>query len=134
MIICICSSLKFGDQVREIAKRLESLGHKTLLPNGVINRLTERPDFDPIKAKIDTDSCHKHVNKIREADAVLVCNYTKNGIENYIGANSFCEMFAAQYFDKPIYCLNPLPDQPYINEELQSFNATVLNGRLEDIQ
>lgn len=134
MKICICCSLKFGDEVREIAKQLEALGHEVLLPNGVINRLTEQPDFDPIRAKIDTDSCHKHTDKIREADAVLVCNYAKNGIENYIGANSFCEMFVAQYFNKPIYCLNPLPDQPYINEELQSFGATILNGNLEKIK
>ncbi len=134
MKICICCSLKFGDEVREVAKQLEALGHEVLLPNGVINRLIEQADFDPIQAKIDTDSCHKHTDKIREADVVLVCNYTKNGIENYIGVNSFCEMFVAQYFSKPIYCLNPLLDQPYINEELQSFGATILNGNLEKIK
>ena len=30
--------------------------------------------------------------KICEADALLVCNFTKKGIENYIGANTFLEM------------------------------------------
>ncbi len=100
MKICICCSLKFGNEVRGIAERLEKMGHEVLLPNGVINRLIEQDDFDPIQAKIDTDSNHKHVDKIRKADAILVCNYSKNDIENYIGANSFAEMFVAYYFNK----------------------------------
>ena len=133
MKICICCSLSFGDEVRRIAKELEDMGHEVLLPNGIINRLLEKEDFDPIQAKIDTDSNHLHVDKIREADAVLICNYTKNNIENYIGANSFAEMFAAYYFNKPIFTFNPLPDQPYINEELQSFGAKVINGDLSKI-
>lgn len=128
MKICICCSLKFGDEVREITAQLEKMGYEVLLPNGVINRLIEQDDFDPVQAKIDTDSNHKHVDKIREADAILVCNYPKNGIENYIGANSFAEMFAAYYFNKPIYTLFSLPDMPYINDEINSFGVKVLNG------
>lgn len=133
MKICICSSLSFGDEVRKIAQELEQAGHEVLLPNGIINRLIEQADFDPIQAKIDTDSCHKHTDKIREADVILVCNYDKNGIKNYIGANSFAEMFVAQYFNKPIYALNPLPDMPYINDELQSFGVKVLDNDLSRI-
>lgn len=134
MKICICCSLSFGDDVREIATRLEKMGHEVLLPNGVINRLIEQEDFDPIQAKIDTDSNHKHVDKVREADVILVCNYTKNGIENYIGANSFAEMFTAYYFDKPIYTLFPLPDMPYINDEINSFGVRVLEGDISRIK
>lgn len=131
--VCICSSLSFGDEVNKIATQLTELGWEVLLPNGIINRLIEQPDFDPIQAKIDTDSTHKHVDKVREADVVLVCNFDKNGIKNYIGANSFAEMFCAQYFNKPIYSFNPLPDQPYIHDELMSFNVTVIDGDLTKI-
>ncbi len=134
MKICICCSLSFGDEVRKIAAQLEKLGCEVLMPNGIINRLIEQESFDPVQAKIDTDSNHKHVDKIREADAVLVCNYTKNGIENYIGANSFAEMFVAYYFDKPIYTLFPLPNMAYINDEINSFGAKVLNGDLSKIE
>lgn len=134
MKICVCSSLSFGDEVRAVAKKLKAMGHEVLLPNGIINRLVEREDFDPVQAKIDTDSNHKHVDKVRAADAVLVCNYTKNGIENYIGANSFAEMFVAYYFDKPIYTLNPLPDMAYISDEIHSFNVKVLSGDLSKIE
>ncbi len=134
MKICICCSLKFGNEVCKIAERLEKMGHEVLLPNGVINRLIEQDDFDPVQAKIDTDSNHKHVDKIRKADAILVCNYSKNDIENYIGANSFAEMFVAYYFNKPIYTLFPLPDMPYINDEIHSFGVKVLDGEVDGIK
>ena len=130
MKICICCSLSFGDEVREAAQKLEELGHEVLLLNGIINRLIEQEDFDPVRAKVDTDSNHKHVDKIRVSDAVLVCNYDKNNVKNYIGANSFAEMFAAYYFNKPIYVLNELPDMPYINDEIRSFGVEVLDGDL----
>lgn len=134
MKICICCSLSFSDKVRKIAKQLESAGYEVLLPNGVINRLNERPGFDPVKAKLETDPYHKHTDKIRESDAILMCNYTKNGIENYIGANSFAELFVAYYFNKPIYLLNPLPDMPYINDEIAAFGAKILNGDFNKIK
>lgn len=134
MKICICCSLSFGDEVREIAKQLEAAGHEVLLPHSVIYRLNEQPDFDPVQAKLDTDPYHRHTNKIRESDAVLMCNYTKNGIENYIGANSFAELFAAYYFNKPIYALHPLPDMPYINDEIQALGIKILNDDLSKIK
>lgn len=134
MKICICCSLSFGNEVREVAQQLEEMGCEVLLPNGVINRLIEQENFDPIQAKIDTDSSHKHVDKIREADVVLVCNYTKNGVKNYIGANSFAEMFTAYYFNKPIYTLHPLPNMPYINDEINSFGVVILDENLSKIK
>jgi len=114
-----------------LARKLETLGHELLLPNGMINRVNEQENFDPIKAKTSTDAVRKHIDKIRESDAVLVCNYDKNGIANYIGANTFIEIAAAHYLRKPIFLLNPLPDMAYINDELQSFNLKVLGNNLE---
>ena len=130
MKICICS-MTFADEVLEISKMLEAAGHEVLLPNGIINRLAERPDFDPIRAKIDTDSNRLHAEKIRECDIVLMCNFLKNCTPGYIGANCFAELYLANYFEKPIFALFPLPDINYINDEIRSFNITVLNGELK---
>lgn len=134
MKICICCSLSFTKEVLQIAQQLETLGHEVLLPNGVINHLAEQPNYDPIQTKIETDPVHLHTDKIRTADAILVCNYSKNGIDHYIGANSFAEMFVAKYFDKPIFTLFPLPNQPYIHDEIHAFEPKILNGNLEKIK
>lgn len=134
MKICICCSLQFTDEVLAVADKLEKMGHEALLPNGVINRLYEKADFDPIQDKIETNAVNNHIDKIRVADAVLICNYTKNGVENYIGANTFLEMAFAHYFGKPLYVLHPLPDYPYINDEIQSFDVKVINEDLFGIK
>lgn len=133
MKICICCSLTFTNEVIEVGKMLERLGHEVLLPNGVINRLIEQPNFDPITAKVETNSWRLHIDKIRSADAVLVCNFLKNCTSGYIGANTYSEIAAAHYFEKPIFALFPLPDQPYINEEIRSLPITVLNYDLTSI-
>lgn len=134
MKICICCSLSFTNEVLVLAKELEKQGFELLLPNSVIERSIEKPDFDPVQSKIRTGNVNKHIDKIKLSDAVLVCNYTKNGIKNYIGANTFLEIAAAHYFRKPIYTLNPLPDQPYIHDEIGSFDIKVLNGDLSKIK
>ena len=136
MKICICCSLSFTDEVKKIADRLHELGHEVLLPNGVIIDAIHKADFDPVEAKRGNgyDFIREHFKKIEESDAMLVCNFTKNGVDNYIGANTFLEMGFAYYVKKPIYALNPLPDYKYINDELLNFGVMVLNGDLSEIE
>ena len=136
MKICICCSLSFTDEVKKIADRLHELGHEVLLPNGVIIDAIHKPDFDSVEAKRGNgyDFVREHFKKIEESDAMLVCNFTKNGIDNYIGANTFLEMGFAYYVKKPIYALNPLPDYKYINDELLNFDVKVINGDLSEIK
>ena len=136
MKICICCSLSFTDEVKKIADRLHELGHEVLLPNGVIVDAIHKPDFDPVEAKRGNgyDFVREHFKKIEESDAMLVCNFTKNGIDNYVGANTFLEMGFAYYVKKPIYALNPLPDYKYINDELLNFDVMVINGDLSEIK
>lgn len=136
MKICICCSLSFTDEVKKIADRLHELGHEVLLPNGVIVDAIHKPDFDSVEAKRGNgyDFVREHFKKIEESDAILVCNFTKNGIDNYVGANTFLEMGFAYYVKKPIYALNPLPDYKYINDELLNFDVMVINGDLSEIK
>ena len=136
MKICICCSLSFTDEVKKIADRLHELGHEVLLPNGVIIDAIHKPDFDSVEAKRGNgyDFVREHFKKIEESDAMLVCNFTKNGIDNYIGANTFLEMGFAYYIKKPIYALNPIPDYKYINDELLNFDVKVINGDLSEIK
>ncbi|MBR5669852.1 nucleoside 2-deoxyribosyltransferase [Candidatus Saccharibacteria bacterium] len=136
MKVCVCCSLSFPDEAFKIADELEALGHEVLLPNGIINRSIEKPDFDAVAAKHDNgyDAMRAHFAKIRDADVLLVCNFTKKGIENYIGANTFLEMGYAYSLEKPIYVLNQLPDQPYISDELHAFDVIELEGDLTKIK
>ena len=132
MKVCVCCSLSFTDKVKGIAKELEKLGHEVLLPNGVMIDAVHKPDFDPVAAKHDNgyDAIREHFKKIKDSDAVLVCNYAKNDVENYIGANTFLEMGFAYYIGKPIFTVNPLPNYKYTNDEILSFGVKNLNNDL----
>lgn len=132
MRVCVCCSLSFTDKVKGIAKELEKLGHEVLLPNGVMVDAIHKPDFDPVAAKHVNgyDAIREHFEKIKDSDAVLVCNYAKNDVENYIGANTFLEMGFAYYIGKPIFTVNPLPNYKYTNDEILSFGVKNLNNDL----
>src|SRR3990167_4062096 len=66
------------------------------------------------------------------ADAILVCNYDKNGIAGYVGANTLLEMGLAFHLRKPIYLLNAIPEVSY-KEEILGMQPIVIDGDLERI-
>jgi len=67
---------------------------------------------------------------IVHSDAILVLNFDKNNIPHYIGCNTMMEMGFAYVADKKIFLLHPLPDQPYIHDELHTMDITVIDGDL----
>lgn len=71
-----------------------------------------------------------HFRKIDESDAILVTNYEKNGVENYIGANTFLEIGYAFGAGKRIFVLNALPEHSPFMEEILGMQPTVLDGGL----
>ena len=129
MKITICGSLKFFDTMVGIQERLEEMGHEVFMP-------IEVPGLDywsedgssRVKAKRAHDLISEHFRKIEQSDAVLVANMTKGDITNYIGANTFLELGFAHYLGKRIYLLHPIPDQPYILDEVLAMGANVLDG------
>jgi len=74
-----------------------------------------------------------HFDKVAWADVVLIANYTKNEIENYIGGNTFLEMGVAFYLKKPIYLLNPIPETS-IKEEVLGMKVVVINNDFSKIK
>ncbi|MBU0570197.1 hypothetical protein KKB40_05490, partial [Patescibacteria group bacterium] len=87
-----------------------------------------------VKAKKKFELIGEYMDKIEESNAILVVNVAKKEIENYIGANTFLEMGFAHYRKKKIFTLNPIPNQPYIVDELLTIDPTVLNGDLSKIK
>ncbi|MBT4174837.1 hypothetical protein HOC80_03285 [archaeon] len=128
MIITICASSKFFDRLISIEKELESLGHKVILPS-----MDEYPSLEEDAfAKIQHDLIREHFNKIDQSDAILVVNFEKNGIKNYVGGSGLMEMGKA--FDRkiPIFMLNGIPEISY-KEEIKAMKPVILHGELSKI-
>ena len=129
MKIAICGSLDFILEMKNTHDRLVVQGHTVLMPKsaemvikgGILEQEIKDENLDStkrIERKIKLDAIKRHYNKIAESDAILVLNYTKKNIENYIGGNTFLEMGFAHVLDKKIFLLNPVPKMSYTDEIL----------------
>lgn len=140
--IALCSSMVFYKQLISVKRELTSLGFQVLVPNGA--RVMEKDqDFDVKRfvskyygknfAQEKRKAVKAHFEKINQTDAILVCNYTKHGVEGYIGPNVLMEMGLAFYLNKKIFVLNPIPkDSPFV-DELSALVPTVLDGNLTQL-
>lgn len=83
-----------------------------------------------LKDKYEHDAIREFWQPMQDADALLVLNYDKNGIKNYIGGNTLMEIGFAHVLNQKIYLLNPIPDIPYYKSEIEAVKPIILNGDL----
>ena len=132
MKIAICSSMAFAKEMIEAKKSLVVLGHEVIIQHDV-EEYAEGNRLDEDKwRKIDIDPFKTYFNEIKQSDAIIVINKTKNNIENYIGGNTLIEMAFAHILDKKIFLLNPVPQLSY-TDEIETFKPVILNGDLSKI-
>lgn len=146
MKITICGSAAFIDKMEPVAEQLIKLGHEV---KGMPKKFTDADgkewrtlDYDKFKKSQPFDSAEflnnhherirEHFDKVAWADAILVTNYNKNGVANYIGPNTLMEIGLAFYLHKKIYLLNPVPDVAW-KEELLGMRPVVLGGELSKL-
>jgi len=138
MTIAIFASIRFTPQIKEIKEKLVAKGHQIKLPQTakkIINGELTMEQFiaegaEAEKRKIEYNVMKVHYNEIKDSDVVLVLNFTKNNIENYIGGNTFLEMGFAHILDKPIFLLNDIPKMIY-TDELKAFQPIVIHSDLD---
>ena len=140
MVITICGSNAFKEKMLEYKKLLKEAGHEAIV----------RPDYEAfIKGEkqdvwqLVENGEHARVKKengyikwyydaIVRSDAILVLNFDKKDIQNYIGGNTLMEMGFAHVNDKKIFLLNSVPEVSYKDEILAMFTK-ILNGDLNKI-
>jgi hypothetical protein len=86
-----------------------------------------------LEDKYKNDAIREFWKPMQTADALLVLNYDKNGIQNYIGGNAFLEMGFAHVLDQKIFLMNPVPDMPYYGTEIVAMKPIIIDGDLTKI-
>lgn len=138
MKIAICGSMQFHQEMRDVQAQLTKAGHVVVVPKSIELMDTQgyihpTEDGERIEAKIEHDFIREHFKKIEQSEAILVLNYEKKGIPNYIGGNTFLEIGLAYWLNKKVYLLNPIPDMDYMTE-MHAMQPTVLNGDLGSLK
>lgn len=137
MRIGIIGSMQFTKQMLEIKEELKKLGHDaylTELHTPFIGKSDEEIEEIKIHQKNNMDAIREFWTMMDGGDAVLVLNFDKNGIKNYIGANTFLEIGFAHVLGQKIFLYNEMPQQEYIQTELVAMKPVVINHDLKKIE
>ena len=136
MKILICSSKYFYHRIPKIRDFLEERGHVLKMPNSfnepmMEEKLKSMGKEEHIKWK--AEMMRRDEGNIEPQDAILVLNFEKNGIPNYIGGATFLEIYTAWKMRKKIFFYNPIPNCSF-SDELVGMEPIVLNGELEAVR
>jgi hypothetical protein len=122
--ITICGSIDFLSEMKKIKSKLEKQNYKVFIPEESLEKRAKLTKQDLMK---------QHFENIKKSDSILVVNETKNGKENYIGANTLMEMAVAFNLEKSIYIYNDLPKENTAIDEIQGLNPICLKKDLENL-
>lgn len=127
----------FTEQMIQARDYLKNLGHTVYIssfsPKYVGKTIKEKEKMT-IHHKNNEDAIRKFWKKIKICDVVLVLNYKRHGIDNYIGGNTLMEIGFAHVLNKKIFLLNPVPKIKYYQSEIEAVKPVVLDGKMEKLQ
>lgn len=141
MRIVICGSSTFKEKMLEYADKLEKLGHEPIVHpdyrafvNGekqeIWNQVTNGEHY---KAKKEQGYIKWYYNEVYNSDAILVLNFDKKNIKNYIGGNTLMEMGFAYVNNKKVFLLNDVPTEVSYFDEIMAMYDVILNDDLTKI-
>lgn len=140
--------MAFYHQFTELKRELELLGHTVVAPE--LEFETSKNDTS-VGAFFDSHggvdafppehevwikkgaAITAHFRKIDASDCILVTNYEKKGIPNYIGGNTFLEIGYAYGTGKNVFILNEMPVTSAFKEELLGMRPVILRSDISKI-
>lgn len=142
MKLTIIGSSTFKQEMLDYQAKLQELWHEAVVhPDYAAFVRWEKQDIrnqiehgEHAKAKKENDYIRRYHNAITWSDAVLALNLEKRDIANYIWCNTLMEIAFAYTAGKKVFLLNPIPDQPYIHDEIHAMEPIVINDNLSLIK
>ena len=142
MKITLCGSVKFAKEIVDVYDRIKVLGHEPVvhehmrgLAEGTAPQLSDKANgMENSEIKRKYNYIKWWYNAIKNSDAILVCNFDKNGVKNYVGGNSLMEMGFAHVNDKKVFLLNQVPEGVSYVDEIKAMVDVVLDGDLTKIK
>jgi len=136
MKVGVVGSMQYTEKMMELCEGLEKLGHEAYMSKFAapfVGKSDEEKERIKLEQKYQQDAIREDCKWVKDMDVLLVANYDKHGIPNYIGGNAFIEMAYAHILGKPLFLINPIPEMPYYGTELVAMKPSVINGDLVKI-
>lgn len=135
--IGIIGSMQFTEKMIETRDELIGRGHRAFVTNladPFIGKTDEEKEAIKIHQKNNLDAIREFWRLMQGTDAVLVMNFDKHGIKNYIGGNTLMEIGFAHVLNQKIFLYNPIPEIPYYKSEIEAVKPIILNGNFSKIK
>ena len=153
MKITICGSIGFYKEMESARDELTALGYEVMIPELALEvpeefgegkkvyfgqYIEENGGIDAFPAghkiwDLKDGAIRDHYEKIDWADAILVINHEKRGIEGYIGGNTLIEIGVAFYLGKKIFILNQVSSDLSYKQEILGMKSIFIDGDLKRI-
>lgn len=141
MKITLCGSIKFADRLVETYHQLEKLGHQPVMHKDMFKVADgTAPEIEEMKNGTEHYEIKRKYGyikwwyeSIKNSDAVLICNFDKNNIKNYVGGNTLIEIGFAHVNNKKVFLLNDIPEDLSYIDEIKAMTDVTLNGDLSKI-
>jgi hypothetical protein len=137
MRIGIIGSMQFTEKMLEVAEQLKKLGHEAFLTPlyyNLVGKSDKEKEITKLDNKFNRDAIRVYWREMQGANAVLVLNYDKKGIKNYIGGNTLMEMGFAYVLNQKIFLLNPIPEIEFYKTEIEAMKPIIINGDFSKIK
>lgn len=131
MKIGIIGSMQYTEKLLEARDELIKRGYNAFVTNladPFIGKTDEEKETIKIHQKNNLDAIREFWRLMQGADAVLVMNFDKHGIKNYIGGNTLMEIGFAHVLDQKIFLYNPIPEIQYYKSEIEAVKPIIING------
>ncbi|MFA4855510.1 MAG: hypothetical protein WC634_02905 [archaeon] len=141
MRIVVCGSSSFRKEMVEYKGQLNCLGHEGIIhpyyeemAAGKMPELLKRIEKEHAAVKKEYGFIKWYYDAIVGSNAILVLNFEKKGIKNYVGGNTLMEIGFAHVNNKKVFLLNPIPKEVSYADEIEAMVDVVLNGDLKKIR
>lgn len=136
MKIFIAGSMSFAKQFVEAKEYLEARGYATSYASDT-EECIEKPDLNmDAEHAFERDIMRECFERQEQCDAIMVLNYTRNGVEGYIGGHTLIELGFAYYLKQKIFLLYPPPpvEECRYSHEILHMKPIILNGDLSQLE
>lgn len=123
--IVLCGSMAFYSKMLDLRDELSLHGLPAFAPDPDNDLFTTQEKSDQITKR---RASMRHIRKVRDQSTfgILVVNFDKHGIPDYIGPNTFAEIAVALAHYKRIYLFQSVPR--FYQDELLAWGAIPLHG------
>ena len=133
MKIVVLGSMQHAEKMVALRDQLNLAGHEacvTSFHTAFHGKSDEEKERIKLEQKYHQDAIREGWELIRDAEAILVANYDKQGIANYIGGNVLMEIGFAHVLHKKIFLLHPIPDISFYKTEIEAVKPVILHENL----